>query len=195
MHQLRLGNDAWFAATSSGVYRSTDQGATWEVVSPESGDYFFVSSGDNGSVYAARRDGLAVSTDGGKQWQRAALPTTLTGVRAMTAGANNTLWLGGREGVWYSDDHAASWKEFKNLPLGGINGLDYDPALGRVLITSRDSTLVFGVVPEEKTWKWWDAGWKVHQVRTADGHLLGASIFDGVVVDGSSDAAPAGGSQ
>ena len=77
-----------------------------------------------------------------------------------------------------------------NLPITDISNIDYDAALKRVVVTSGNSTLVFAIDPDEKNWKWWDAGWNVHMVHSMAGHLMGASLYDGVVVEPKeSDAA------
>jgi hypothetical protein len=41
----------------------------------------------------------------------------------------------------------------------------------------------------DKSWKWWDAGWHVRGVRSNDGRLLAASLYNGVVVQPQDSAA------
>jgi hypothetical protein len=50
---------------------------------------------------------------------------------------------------------------------------------------------VFAINADDKTWKWWNAGWKVRMVHSIDGHLIGASLYDGVVEQPEQDGAGA----
>jgi hypothetical protein len=57
-----------------------------------------------------------------------------------------------------------------------------------VLVTSRAATMVFGVDDSGTPWKWWETGWNVHEVHSRGGRLVGASLYDGVVIEPSSAA-------
>lgn len=181
VNDLSLSGPVWFAATADGVYRSPNQGATWAGPSPDEPDYRFVDAHD-GVVFAARRNGLRLSEDGGLHWSSLPLPVGLTTVGALATTPSGALWVGGREGAFYSEDHGQSWKQVSNLPVRDIDSIDYDAALGRVLIASRDSNLVFALNPDNRSWHWWNTGWKVRMVHSVDGQLVGASLYDGVVV-------------
>ena len=136
----------------------------------------------DGVAFAARRTGLRLSEDGGTHWRNLPLPGGLTAVGALATTPSGALWVGGREGAFYSDDHGQNWKQVSNLPVRDIDSIDYDAALGRVVIASRDSSLVFAMNPDNKSWHWWNTGWKVRMVHSVDGQLVGASLYDGVVV-------------
>lgn len=181
VNDLSLSGPVWYAATANGVYRSTNHGATWAGPSPDGADYRFVDAHD-GVAIAARGVGLRLSEDGGEQWRSIALPAGLTSVGALATTPSGVLWVGGREGAFYSEDHGQTWKAVANLPVREIDNIDYDPGLGRVVITSRDSNLVFALNSDHKSWHWWNTGWKVRMVHSVGGHLVGASLYDGVVV-------------
>ena len=75
---LDLAGQVWYAATSSGVYSSINQGATWQggLVLGHS-DMLRVSS--NGDwTYVAGRQFIAASNDGGKTWQPLPFPEKLS---------------------------------------------------------------------------------------------------------------------
>jgi photosystem II stability/assembly factor-like uncharacterized protein len=181
VRDLSVNGLVWFAATADGVYRSETQGATWTGPVLKEPKYRFVDA--NGAVvFAARREDLRLSEDSGVTWTSIALPDKLLSVRALTTSPDGTLWVGGREGAFFSQDRGHTWSSL-NLPVSDISNIDYDAALKRVIITSGNSTLVFAVDPGQKNWKWWDAGWNVRMVHSMQGRLVGASLYDGVVVE------------
>ena len=186
VNDLSVNGPVWFAATAEGVYRSTTHGATWTGPVLDHSQYLFVGShGD--VVAAARRDGLSISQDGGEHWNSLAMPGRLTSIGGLAMTPNGVLWVGGREGAFFSDDNGQTWKTLA-LPISGIDNIDYDTGLGRVVITSWNSDLVFAINPDDRSWKWWNAGWRVRMVHSMDGHLVAASLYDGVVVQQQRDA-------
>ena len=173
----------WYTSTATGVYASTDQGATWEG-GPVLGkaEYRAVAS-DGAMVIAAQRTALAVSQDGGKNWQPLAMPEKLTWLQSIAIAANGSVWLGGRQGVFYSEDHGQTWTQMTTLTVSDISGLAYDAELKRVVVTSWTSSWVLAVNPVDRTFKFYDPGWRVRHVRSAGGRLLAATPYNGVVVE------------
>ena len=53
---------------------------------------------------------------GGKNWQPLAMPHKLTWLQSIAMAGNGSLWVGGREGVFYSEDHGQNWSEMSSLP-------------------------------------------------------------------------------
>ncbi len=181
VNALSLNGPVWFAATSDGVYRSTNQGKTWMGPSPDESGYRFVDAHD-GVVFAASRLSLRLSEDHGENWKPVVLPAGLSSVEALAATPAGVLWVGGRQGAFYSDDHGQSWHGLANLPVRDIDNIDYDPALGKVVLASQDSNLIFALNSDNKSWHWWNTGWKVRMVHSMNGHLIAASLYDGVVM-------------
>jgi len=190
VNDLSVNGAVWFVATDEGVYRSTTNGETWTGPVLGEAQYRFVDA-HGAVVFAAQRDQLRLSLDGGEHWNPVALPSGMTSVSALTTTPAGVLWAGGRQGAFYSEDQGQTWHRLP-LPVSEIDNIDYDPGLGRVVITSRDSDLVFAIHADDKSWKWWDAGWPVRMVHSMNGHLVGASLYDGVVVEPQQDGlAPA----
>jgi photosystem II stability/assembly factor-like uncharacterized protein len=195
---INTAGGAWFAATSEGIYRSQNQGSSWLGPVLKGDNYRFVTAkGDD--VVAANRTQLMISTDGGTTWHDIALPSKLTAVHAVTTAPSGSLWVGGGEGLFYSDDQGQSWQQLAKLPVVDINGLSYSREMGRIVVTSAQSTMVFAIDESSKTWKWWNAGWTLHSVRSLGNRLVAASIYDGVVVQPKSEdtatASSGGGTQ
>jgi ligand-binding sensor domain-containing protein len=181
--EVDASGSTWYAATANGIYVSDDQGATWQG-GPVLGktEYRSVVS-DGPMAVAAQRTALAWSQDGGKNWQPLAMPEQLTWLQSTAITSSGSLWLGGREGVFYSEDHGQSWNRMSTLPISNISGLTYDPELKSVIITSWTSNWVLAVNPADRTWKFWDVGWNVRHVRSSGGRLLGVTMYNGIVME------------
>lgn len=181
VNDINTATGTWFAATSEGVYRSQNQGKSWVGPVLKGDNYRYVSAKGN-VVLAANRKQLMVSDDEGTTWREITLPAKLSSVQAVTTAPKGSLWVGGREGLFYSEDEGQNWQQMAKLPLADINGLSYNRELGRIVVTSSLSTIVFAIDESSKTWKWWDAGWTLHTVRSLGNRLVAASLYNGVVV-------------
>jgi photosystem II stability/assembly factor-like uncharacterized protein len=178
---LDLSGEAWLAATPGGVYTSKDQGASWQggpVMGV--GDYLAVAA-HGAQLTAARKDGVVLSIDGGESWRPMGIPAMLTRIHSIVFSADGTLWLGAREGVYFSHDLGKTWMWVQRFPLTDVDDLFYDTHLGRILVSSRTSDQVYSIDPKTLGWKWAQTGYKVALVRAVGERLLAASLFDGVV--------------
>jgi photosystem II stability/assembly factor-like uncharacterized protein len=198
---LAVAGNTWYAATTQGVFRSTNDGDSWDgpiLGGPgpgglESPDRYTAMAVEGTSIYAARHDGIMFSSGPDAGWQAVAMPGGLSSLDALAVTPNGMLWAGGREGVFYTADRGRTWSRLRQLPVVAINSLAWDAERNRMLLTSGESTLIFAIDPADKTWKWWNAGWPVHSVATLNGHLLAASLFSGVVAAPQPETASAGG--
>jgi photosystem II stability/assembly factor-like uncharacterized protein len=182
---LALAGDTWFAATSQGVYRSTDRGSSWTAVlnpdAAESGDYLTVAA-DGKRVFAGRRDGIIASQDNGDSWKPVSFPADLTAMATLMLAPDGTLWAGGREGVFLSSDNGDSWKPVKRLPVVAVNGLAWDASQNRLIVTCGVGTVIYSLDPHDQSWTWWNTGWTVHSAASLHGRLVAASMYSGVVI-------------
>ena len=180
---LDVSCDVWLASTGLGLLTSHDAGKSWQggpVMG--SGDYLSVSvNGD--LMVAARGDGAVLSKDAGKSWWPIGLPTMLTRIHRVLISPDGTLWVGAREGVYFSNDQGKTWLWIGRLPFRDIDDLEYDPGTKRILVSSRSSDQVFGIDPKTMTWKLWRTGYPTALIRVAGDKLVAASMNDGVVVE------------
>jgi photosystem II stability/assembly factor-like uncharacterized protein len=183
VNAIDVSGDVWLASTAFGLLTSRDQGATWQggpVMG--SGEYLSVAVHD-GLMVAARADGVVLSADSGLTWEPMGIPSTLTRIHSVIFSANGTLWLGAREGLFFSYDRGKIWRWVGRLPLTDVDDLNYDAATDKVLVSSRISEQIFGIDPKTLTWKWWQTGYRIGLVRTAGQRVVAATLYDGVVVE------------
>jgi photosystem II stability/assembly factor-like uncharacterized protein len=186
VNDISTNGPIWLAATSSGVYRSVNQGAAWNGPVLKGENFLYVSIKGSAAL-AANRSQLMMSSDSGVTWVPVPLPSRLSGVQAVATAPDDSLWIGGREGVFYSTDHGQSWQHMDTLPIADINGLRYDTERNRLFVTSARSSIVLGIDIQSKNWKWWDTGWTVRSIQSLGGRLAAASLYDGVVLEPSAE--------
>lgn len=185
VNALDVSGDTWLAATGDGLLTSRDLGATWQggpVLG--AGDYLSVSS-QGSTLVAAAPDRVVLSDDGGRTWSLTRVPAMLTRIHRVAFSANGTLWIGAREGVYYSKDKGKTWWWIERLPMRDIDDIAYDATLDRVLVSSRSSDQIYSIDPKTLDWKWWQTGYRVALIRVSGERLLAASVYDGVVLQPS----------
>lgn len=182
VNALDVSTDVWVAATNYGLLTSHDQGASWQggPVMGE-GNYLSVAVHEK-DIVAARADGVVLSTDDGQSWWPMGIPTMLTRIHRVVFSPDGTLWLGAREGVYYTADLGKTWMWVHRLPFRDVDDLSYDPALKKVLVSSRSSDQIFAIDPKTMTWDWWKTGYNIVLIRGAGNRLIAASLDDGVLV-------------
>jgi photosystem II stability/assembly factor-like uncharacterized protein len=179
---IDVSGDVWAASTDSGVLTSRDQGATWQG-GPVMGGGDYLSIAVRGeTIVAARSDGVVISKDSGQTWWPMGLPKMLTRIHRAAFSPDGTLWLGAREGVYFTRDEGKTWLWLQRLPFRDVDDLSYDAVLKRMLASSRSSDQVFAIDPKTMTWQWWQTGYQVALIRGAGERLVAASLDDGVLV-------------
>jgi photosystem II stability/assembly factor-like uncharacterized protein len=180
---LDLSTDVWVASTTGGIVTSRDQGASWQggpVMGV--GDYLSVTAHE-ATMAAARSEGVVISHDSGLTWTPMQIPTMLTRIHRVAFSGDGTLWLGAREGVYFTRDLGKTWLWIERLPFRDVDDLYYDSGQGKVLVSSRTSGQVFSIAPKTLDWKLWQTGYRINLIRAAGDRLLAASLYDGVLVE------------
>jgi photosystem II stability/assembly factor-like uncharacterized protein len=175
--------DTLYAATSEGLLRSVTAGESWQLMAgPEKEDWSFVASAKSWVLAATLRSAM-LSSDGGQRWAPVNLPEVLTQLAAIAVDDGGDLWVGGREGIFVSQDKGVTWQSLKNLVIRDVNSLFYDEPSQRMLITANSrNTIAFAVHLPDRTVHYWNTGWSLRLVRPVGDHLVGATLFDGIVV-------------
>ena len=192
IYAIDLSGNAWVAASTSGLFISKDNGASWQG-GPVMGSGDYVSATSHGAMMAAARtNGVVLSSDAGQTWWPMGIPTALTRIRRVAFSSDGTLWLGAREGVYFTRDKGKTWMWVHRLPMVDVGDLFYDARQNKVLVSSRASDFVYSIDNQTLDWKWWRTGFNLSLVRGAGDRIVAASIDDGVLVEPSKAIAAAG---
>lgn len=171
-----------YAATSEGLLRSDDDGIAWTPVSSLHMSEVRTIAVEKNMLLAAGLKSMFLSVNGGTRWSAIALPVKLTQISAVAVDGQKNLWVGGREGVFYSADNGMSWKLVRNLETPQVDGIFFDRYGNRILLTTSNSSMVFAVQLPDHTVRYWDTGWKLRFARPMGDHLLAGTLYDGVVI-------------
>ena len=106
----------------------------------------------------------------------------LTRIHRVVFSPDGTLWLGAREGVYFTRDLGKIWMWIHRLPFRDVDDLELRPASKRILVSSRSSDQVYAIDPKTMTWNWWQTGYDIVLIRAAGDRLVAASLDDGVLV-------------
>ena len=99
------------------LYRSTDQGRTWDLVL-DTGAGITQLVDFNGVIYGISNVRLVLSSDRGLTWQQKSIPTYNVGYDVL--GVNSRmLFLATRSRRMCSTDHGDTWTEINHLPFNG----------------------------------------------------------------------------
>ena len=180
---LDVSSDVWLASTAGGLFTSQDKGASWQG-GPVLDSVEYLSVAAHGAqLVAVRKDRVILSTDAGQTWMPIGVPAMLTRIHSAAFSADGTLWLGAREGVYFTHDLGKTWLWVHRLPMGDVDDLSYDAQIGKILVSSRSSDQVYVIDPKSLVWTWTQTGYRISQVRAAGDRLLVASLYDGVLVE------------
>ncbi len=175
--------DVLYAATSAGILKSVTAGVSWSELKALDGLEWRFISADHSNVFAAGLHSASLSADGGARWKSVSLPESLTQIAAIAIDGSGCLWVGGRDGIFYSDNGGMSWHTLKNFSIHDVNSLYYDEGAQRVLVTANNkNTIAFSVRVSDKSVQYWNTGWHLRMVRPVGDHLVGATLFDGIVI-------------
>lgn len=175
--------DLVFAATSQGLLESASSGVKWKLASSNLPDSCEFVAAQQNTVAAASLVALAVSSDGGKTWHAAALPKPQMQVSALAIDGRGAIWVGDRDGVYSSLDKGATWQPLDDPYIRKVNSIYFDAGADRILVTTGEpSTKLFSVGVATGHISDVDTGWNLRFVRPVGNYLIGATLFDGIVV-------------
>jgi photosystem II stability/assembly factor-like uncharacterized protein len=180
----------WLAATSAGLLSSADQGKSWSG-GPVLGKTDFVAVESEGDlVVAATRTNVLYSKNSGTTWQQAPLSSYITSIHGVTLTPEGEILIASREGAFRSSDSGTTWEHVVNgIPDKNISSIAYDQGRKRLLATSTATGVVFESKDNGRTWhRGPDSGYPLRRISVVRGRFVGATPFDGVIVQPENEA-------
>lgn len=182
---FNLDGDKWYAATTDGVFISSDRGHKWYGSSVEGEHEFIaVTSFTDGSVGLVGPKHAYISRDEGKTWNEVALPKYVTGLYSLTQGGDGSLWMGTREGALHSTDSGATWEHvLGGLPARNVYVVRYDPVSKSLIATAQHTHGVYESKDGGQSWRRSaDTGVSIRAAINFQGRLLAASSYNGLLL-------------
>ena len=192
VNALEVAGDVWLASTGFGLLTSKDQGASWQGGLVMGSNAYLSVTAHGELMAAARSDGVVMSTDSGATWMPMGIPTMLTRIHRVAFSGDGTLWLGAREGVYFTHDKGKTWQWFERLPFRDVDDLYYDAAMNKVLVSSHTSDQIYLIDPKTMNWKLWQTGFRIALVRMAAERVVAASLYNGVLIEPQAATAQTG---
>ncbi len=183
-----LDGDKWYAATTDGVFVSSDQGHKWYGSGVE-GEHEFVAvvSFADGSVGLVAPTHAYMSRDEGKTWNQLPIPKYVTGIYNLTQAGDGSLWLATREGAIHSLDNGVTWEHvLGGLPERNVYVVRYDAPSKKLLATAQHTHGVFESNDGGQSWhRSTDTGVSIRAAINFQGRLLAASAYNGLLLQQS----------
>jgi len=185
VNDVAITSKQWFAATSAGLYTSSNNGQSWSG-GPVMGKKDFVAVEAEGELVAvATRSGVLVSTNSGKTWQESNnLAPFVSSIRSLTITSDKQIVLASREGAFRSPNAGGGWEHMQNgLPDKNISSIAYDETRHMLLATSSETGVVFESSDNGQSWhRGPDTGYPLRHISVVHGRYVAATPFDGIVV-------------
>jgi len=189
VNEIEITPTTWLAATSAGLFTSSNQGKSWSG-GPVMGKQDFVSVQSNGSLIAlATRSNVLVSKDDGATWQDSSMSSYVSSIRDVIVTADGQIMFASREGAFRSPNAGSGWEHMQNgLPDKNISSISYAQNSKQLLATSTETGVVFESQDAGHTWtRGPDTGYPLRHISVVHGRFLAATPFDGVVIQPEND--------
>lgn len=185
---LEIAGRSWYAATSAGLFISTDAGESWRRQDLPGIRYLASIAVADRMIVAASRNAIVVSVNGGESWltPRPLRPDFI--INSVAVDSTGNIWLAAREGIFRSSDVGDSWKRITSLRLSNVVDIQFDHEDQRILATGAASMNVYESSNSGRTWSPINSGWLLRNVHSIHGRLLGTTPFDGVVIQPETSA-------
>jgi photosystem II stability/assembly factor-like uncharacterized protein len=187
---MEIAGMRWYVAANSALFVSADAGQSWKkqelpnlktVISLVVADKMVVAAGPNA---------IAVSVNAGESWLAPKpLPQDFL-INSAAVDSTGTIWLAAREGIFRSSDVGDTWKRVTSLRLSNVMSIQFDEENQSIFATGAASMNVYQSMDNGRSWSAINSGWMLRNVSSVRGHLIGATPFDGVVIQPEAAAPP-----
>jgi photosystem II stability/assembly factor-like uncharacterized protein len=189
VNAIELTPYGWFAGTSTGLYVSNDRGRSWRRDTSIASAYIVSVKAQGDTVVLATPRRIFVSRNRGKKWALRRLPANVDGIQSLALTSDNQIVIASHAGAFRGPRLGAYWARANGLPHGALSQVIYDEANHRLLIASADNPAVFGSRDGGRSWKNVAvSGYGLRGISVVCGRIVGATLFDGMVVEHTSDS-------
>ena len=178
--QLQITPTKWFAATAVGLYRSQDEGRSWNGGQLLGLRDFRSVQAWGSTVLATTTNAALLSTDGGWTWSALQLPSDVTTIYGGALESNNVLWVATHEGPLRSRDSGKTWESMASGQVYDVTAIVYDAENRRLLALARGGWL-FASMDSGQSWQGQETGYPLRVVTPIHKGLLAATAFDGII--------------
>jgi photosystem II stability/assembly factor-like uncharacterized protein len=185
VNDLDVSSNRWWAATSAGLFSSSNHGKSWSGGAVLGNAEFSSVESDDSVAVAAVHASVLVSKDGGSSWRQTSLASSyVTSIRGVTLTPDSQIIVASREGAFESADQGATWRHLLNgIPDKNISSVSYDQPSGLLLATSTETGVVFQSGDSGHSWRRGpDSGYPMRRISVVRGRYMAATPFDGVIV-------------
>ncbi len=179
---LDLSGSKWWAATTTGLFSTTNGGKTWNGGSVLGQSEFVSVRSQGDKVVVATPKNILLSTDGGTTWKTTGSPYFLTRIYSAAISSDSKVWIATREGAYFSADNGVTWTHaMEGLPAKNVLRIEADG--GRLLATAYGARSVFESRDNGQSWHMSpDAGLNIRTAALMKGKIVAATNYNGVVV-------------
>jgi photosystem II stability/assembly factor-like uncharacterized protein len=174
INDIEIAPNRWLAATSSGIFSSSDQGKIWSGGTVNGEKEFIAIKAEKELVVAATRSKLFVSVDGGTVWKQVSPSSPSNSIYEVVISADSRIFVATREGAFRSADAGTSWVHLTSgLPSREIGSITFNPKHNQFFAYSNGSGLVFESSDKGQNWvRLDDAGPGVQSISAINGRLF-----------------------
>jgi photosystem II stability/assembly factor-like uncharacterized protein len=178
--QIEAVGNKWFAATSSGLFESKDDGKTWRSVEAGGSQGYTSVAALGETVIASSLRGAIVSKDAGLTWTSAKVPTFITAIFSVAV-TPESVWMATREGAWRSSDGGEYWDHLiSGIPARNVNYVSFDPASHRLHATSTTGEFYF-TSNNGQSWTRDANEWTVRAAIPVGGRVFALTAYEGII--------------
>ena len=183
INDIQLTPRAWFAATSAGFYVSDDQGSSWRRDMTIAPTYVVSVKAERDTIVVASPGKIFVSMDRGKKWVLRRLPHYIKEIQNLALTTDSQIVLASHSGAFRGPKLGAYWQRAHGLPRGKFSQVIYNNANHSLLMASDETPAIFGSRDSGLSWqRVAEAGYEFRRISILCGRIVGATLFDGVVV-------------
>jgi len=186
INDIEITPQEWFAATSAGLYTSSNEGKTWTRGTALGKLYLVSVRATSNEIVVASPRKVLVSAQGGNKWRTLrGLPAYINSIQSLAITRRKEIIIGSSQGAFRHLN--AGWARLQLGPSGkNISFVAYDESNQRLLATTADNTGIFESRDGGHSWRRdSDTGYRLRQLSLVGGRLVAATRFDGVILRNS----------